>query len=380
MCLHHTSAMNSQEILCRMALPQLPGIGIATARQLLCAAGGRAAMLFERRNELPELIPGIPKRIIASLDNPGVLRLCEAELSFAEKNHIVCLTSDDEAYPSRLRECDDAPLVLFYRGTADLNKRHIISMVGTRNATDYGKNLCTRFMNELHEILPDALIVSGLAYGIDVCSHRAALDCGMETVGVLAHGLDRIYPPVHRKTAAEMTAQGGLLTEYMSGTSPDRQNFIKRNRIVAGLSDATIVVESAAKGGSLITAEIAESYHRECFAFPGRADDTFSVGCNKLIQSNRAILLQSAEDLVKAMNWDVKTGRPKNVQRQLFVDLTPEEETVVAILGKHPDGLQVNTLVVDCNIAVNRMTTILFELEMKGVIRMLAGGVYKLVG
>lgn len=371
--------MNEKELLYRLALPQLPGIGIVTAHHLLCAAGGQASTLFERRNELPEIIPGISKRTIAALDNPGILRLCGAELAFAEKNHIACLTTDDEAYPSRLRECDDAPLVLFYKGNTDLNKQHVISMVGTRNATDYGKTLCQRFVKELQELLPDVVIVSGLAYGIDVCAHKAALDCGVETIGVLAHGLDRIYPPVHRKIAADMTACGGLLTEYMSGTNPDRQNFIKRNRIVAGLSDATIVVESAIKGGSLITADIAESYHRECFAFPGRVDDTYSAGCNKLILSNQAILLQNAEQLVKAMNWDAKTEKPRSVQRQLFPDLSVDEEKVISCLGQYPDGLQINTLVVDCNIAINRMTGILFELEMKGLIRMQAGGVYKLI-
>lgn len=296
-----------------------------------------------------------------------------------KKNHIACLTCDDEAYPSRLRECDDAPLVLFYRGTSDLNQRHIISMVGTRNATDYGKDICMRFIGELKELLPDVIIVSGLAYGIDIHAHRAALQHKMETIGVLAHGLDRIYPSVHRRTAAEMTQCGGLLTEFMSGTNPDKQNFVKRNRIVAGISDATIVIESANKGGSLITAEIAESYHRDCFAFPGRINDMYSAGCNELIRSNRAVLLQSAEELIKAMNWDSEAQAPAVIQRQLFPELDENEEKIVSLLQKHPDGIQINTLVVESNIAINRMTGILFELEMKGIIRTLAGGIYKLI-
>ena len=253
-----------------------------------------------------------------------------------------------------------------------------VGIVGTRNATDYGKSLCQRFMQELSALIPDVLIVSGLAYGIDIHAHRDALTHGFDTVGVLAHGLDRIYPAVHRRTATEMLTQGGLLTEFMSGTNPDRQNFVKRNRIVAGISDATLVVESGPKGGSLITAEIAESYQRDCFAFPGRVGDTYSTGCNLLIQKNRAALIQSAEDMVKAMNWDHVPISPQVVQRQLFPELTPEEEQVITHLQKHPDGIQINTLVVESNIAINRMTSLLFNLEMKGVVRALAGGVYKM--
>ena len=272
-------------------------------------------------------------------------------------------------------------MLLVYKGTANLNSLHIINLVGTRHATEYGRDICQRFISELHEIMPDVLIVSGLAYGIDINAHRAALQYGMNTVGVLAHGLDRIYPAVHRRTAAEMLNHGGLLTEYPSGTNPDRQNFIKRNRIVAGMSDATIVVESAAKGGALITADIAESYNRDCFAFPGRIGDEFSIGCNALIRNNRATLLQSAEELVKAMNWDyTPASSPREgIQRQLFPDLTPEEELVTSQLEKNPDGLQINTIVVNTNIPINRMTGILFEMEMKGIVRALAGGVYKLV-
>lgn len=370
--------MNTNEALYRLALPQLPGIGIVGAHRLLEATGGKASILFEHTGELGDIVPGISPKIAEAFHAPDILRRCEAELIFAEKNRITCLTSADEEYPSRLRECDDAPLVLFYKGTASLNKRHIVSMVGTRNATDYGKELCLRFISDLKELVPDVLVVSGLAYGIDIHAHRAALGQQLETVGVLAHGLDRIYPSVHRHTAVEMSRQGGLLTEFMSGTNPDKQNFVKRNRIVAGISDATIVVESAVKGGSLITADIAESYHRDCFAFPGRIHDTYSAGCNELIRSNRAVLLQNAEEFVKAMNWDSTGQKPVAIQRQLFPELDENEQKVVDLLAKHSEGIQINTLVVESNIAINRMTSILFELEMKGVIRSLAGGMYKL--
>ena len=367
-----------EEQLYSLALTRIPGLGLIGAHRLIETVGS-AATIFQEAAHIDELVPGISPKLKEALDCPDILRLCEAELKFAEKNQIRCLTLHDEDYPSRMRECDDAPIVLFYRGSTNLNRLHVINMVGTRHATDYGKDICQRFLRELHDILPDVLVVSGLAYGIDIHAHRAALEFGLDTIGVLAHGLDRIYPSVHRHTAVEMLSHGGLLTEFPSGTNPDRQNFIKRNRIVAGISDATIVVQSAAKGGALITADIAESYQRDCFAFPGRVGDEFSVGCNNLIRNNHAILLQSAEELVKAMSWDTVCQKPQAIQRELFIDLSPEEEVVYNLLQKQEDGLQINSLVVSANIPINRMTGILFEMEMKGIIRGLAGGVYRVV-
>lgn len=367
-----------EEQLYSLALTRIPGLGLIGAHRLLETVGS-ATTIFKEAQHIDELAPGISPKLKEALNCPDVLRLCEAELKFAEKNQIRCLTFQDEDYPSRMRECDDAPIVLFYRGSTDLNRLHIINMVGTRHATEYGKDICQRFLRELHELLPDVLVVSGLAYGIDIHAHRAALEFGLDTVGVLAHGLDRIYPSVHRHTAVEMLSHGGLLTEFPSGTNPDRQNFIKRNRIVAGISDATIVVESAAKGGALITADIAESYQRDCFAFPGRVGDEFSIGCNNLIRNNRAALLQSAEELVKAMAWDTVCQKPQAIQRELFFDLSPEEEVVYKLLQQQENGMQINSLVVSANIPINRMTGILFEMEMKGIIRALAGGVYRVI-
>lgn len=260
------------------------------------------------------------------------------------------------------------------------NALRIINMVGTRNATEYGKQLCASFLRDLKILCPEVLVVSGLAYGIDIHAHRAALANSLPTIGVLAHGLDRIYPSVHRKTAVDMLQQGGLLTEFLTGTNPDKHNFISRNRIVAGMADATIVVESAAKGGSLITADIAESYHRDCFAFPGRTMDASSIGCNQLIRDNKAALLLSAEDFVKAMCWDAssQSRKAENVQRNLFPELSEEEQRIVSLLQAQ-GALQINTLVVEADIAVHKMNAILFELEMKGVIRILAGGMYQLL-
>ena len=373
--------INSQEILHCLALQQLPGVGLVSAR-LLYDVFGNATDVFARKDELVHYTQPAQRRLIKQLDCPEAFRRAEQELVFAQKNGIDVICIGDRRYPSRLRECPDAPLVLFFKGDTNLNALRVVSLVGTRNATDYGRQLCNDFIRDLKVLCPEVLVVSGLAYGIDIAAHRAALEHQLPTVGVLAHGLDRIYPAVHRKTAVDMLEQGGLLTEYMTGTNPDRQNFVQRNRIVAGMADATIVVESAAKGGALITAGLATDYHRDCFAFPGRIGDPYSVGCNALVRDNKAALILSAEDFVKAMSWDiVSTSRqaPEAIQRQLFLDLTPEEEALVAALRPHRDGLQINMLVVEADIPINRASAMLFELEMKGVVRALAGGVYKVV-
>lgn len=362
-----------------LALTRIPGLGLMGAYNLVRTLGSASA-IFQHRKELKELLPEVSDKLIKALDCPEAFHRAEEELKYAEKNQIQCITLNDAAYPSRLKECEDAPLALFYRGNAPLNALKVISMVGTRHATAYGEDLCQSFIRELKELRPDVLIVSGLAYGIDICAHRAALQHGFATIGVLAHGLDRIYPTAHRKTAIDMMNHGGLLTEFMSGTNPDRQNFVKRNRIVAGMSDATIVVESAIKGGALITAELAESYHRDCFAFPGRTTDIYSAGCNEIIRNNRASLLSSAEDFVNAIGWNLTNNKTKDViQRELFPELSEEEKKIVQVLHRNPDGIQINTLVVETNIPINRISAILFELEMKGVVRALAGGVYRLL-
>lgn len=372
--------MNNNELLCSIALTLCPGIGHIVARRLVNSVGS-AAEVFRRREELPELLSGITPTVMNALNTPAAFARAERELKFIEKNHISCLTLKDEAYPSRLRECDDAPIVLFLKGNADLNRLRVINLVGTRHATDYGKQFCADFLHDLAAIYPDTLVVSGLAYGIDIHAHRAALENRLSTVAVLAHGLDRIYPSDHRKTAIDMLADGGLLTEFLSETNPDRYNFVSRNRIVAGLCDATIVVESAAKGGSLITAELAEGYHRDCFAVPGRTTDIASVGCNRLIRKNKATLVQNAEEFLQAMNWTPSSrhSKPEGIQRTLFPELTEEEEQVVRILARLGD-LHINALVVETNIPVNRMSVLLFELEMKGVVKAMVGGCYRLLG
>ena len=362
-----------------LALTRIPGLGLMGACSLMRTLGSASA-IFQNRKDLKELIPEVSHKLVKALDCPEAFKRAKQELQFAEKNQIQCITLNDPAYPSRLRECEDAPLALFYRGNASLNALRIVSMVGTRHATAYGEEVCQSFVSDLANLCPDVLIVSGLAYGIDIQAHKAALQHGFPTIGVLAHGLDRIYPTAHRKTAVSMMDQGGLLTEFMSGTNPDRQNFVKRNRIVAGMSDATIVIESATKGGALITAELAESYHRDCFAFPGKTTDPYSTGCNKLIQNNKASLVLSAEDFVNAMGWNAHDKKPKEaIQRELFPELNEEERAIVAILQQSTEGIQINTLVVKANIPINRMSSLLFELEMKGVVKAMAGGIYRLI-
>lgn len=371
--------MDNKEILSLIALQHIPGIGSITAKRLIESIGS-ATQIFEQRTELPGLIPNVQPSLVKALDCPSAHRRAEQELAFIDKHRIICLGYNDEAYPSRLRECDDAPILLFYRGNTNLNPRHIVSIVGTRKCTDYGRDLCGCFVRDLAAKLPDVLIVSGLAYGIDVCAHRAAIKYGLPTVGVLAHGLDRIYPSVHRNIAAQMTQCGGMLTEYVSFTEPERQNFLQRNRIVAGMADATLIVESAAKGGALVTANIANSYGRDCFAFPGRIDDLASAGCHHLIRNHQAALVTSADDFIEAMMWNTsQNGHPDAIQRTLFPDLSDEESCIVELLGQHADGVHINTLVVEADIPINRLSALLFELELRGIVRPLAGSSYKLI-
>ncbi|MBQ6745543.1 MAG: DNA-processing protein DprA [Bacteroidaceae bacterium] len=369
--------MTNDEKTCAIALTLCEGVGHINAKRLIDEVGSASAV-FENRLHLRELIPDVSQRLVNMLDCPDAFKRAEKELNFVEKNHITCLTIKDENYPSRLRECEDAPIVLFFKGNADLNRLHMVSMVGTRMATQYGKQFCADFVRDLSALCPDATIVSGLAYGIDVHSHRAAIDNHLTTIGVLAHGLDRIYPSQHRQIAKEMLSNGGLLTEFLTDTEPDAYNFISRNRIVAGMTDVTIVVESASKGGSLITASLANTYNRDCFAVPGRINDEKSKGCNHLIRDNKASLITNAEDFVNAMGWQTPSAKPEAIQRNLFVDLTDEETLVVNLLQQRGD-LHVNTLTVEANMPIHQLTSLLFGLEMKGVVKALVGGVYHLL-
>ena len=371
-----------QEIFYAMALTRLTNFNYQQALELYKAVGS-AQMLYEHRNEIGDIIKDASPRLMEALKYwDEAMRRAEAELRFMEEHRIRALTLNDDDYPQRLTECPDAPIIIYYTGNADLNQEKIVSIVGTRHATPYGQDLIHRFVSELRGLCPQVLIVSGLAYGVDICAHREALANGYPTVGVLAHGLDQIYPYRHRDTAAQMLNHGGLLTEFMSQTNADKPNFVRRNRIVAGMADAVILVESAAKGGGLITAEIAQSYARSVFAFPGNVGQPYSEGCNNLIRDKGAGLISNAQDFVKAMGWWEETHRQQafadGIERNLFPDLTTEEQQVVSLLQQTND-LQLNIITVKTGIPIGRLTALLFQLEMKGMVKPLAGGMYHLL-
>lgn len=373
----------SQETLYAIALTRISYFNIATCLQLYRKLGSATAIM-ENRNNIKDVISDASPRLVHALsDVSEALHRAEAEFEFDNAHAIRPLTMSCDDYPERLRDSDDAPIVLFYRGNADLNQRRIVSIVGTRHCTAYGQDILTKFCQDLKELCPDVLIVSGLAYGVDICAHRNALRNSFDTIGVLAHGLDMLYPSAHRDTAKDMLSHGGLLTEFLTNTNPDKMNFVRRNRIVAGISDATIVVESAARGGSLITADIAQSYARDVFTFPGNVNSTYSEGCNNLIRDNKAALITCAEDFVKAMGWEqdnqVKEARAKGIERQLFPELTAEETRIVELLQRNND-LQLNIIAVQTGLPIGNISALLFSLELKGVIKLYAGGVYHLLG
>ncbi len=364
-----------------MALTRLPRLSLINAR-LLVEQVGSAAAVVEHRRELRDLLPEATDRLTEAMGGlDDALEQAKREYDFATAGHIRCLSLGDADYPQQLLQCEDAPLVLYYLGNSDLNQLHVVSIVGTRRCTSYGKDVCESFVADLQRYYPDTLIVSGLAYGVDITAHRAALSHGMATVGVLAHGLDTIYPSLHRPTAAMMVKQGGLLTEYMSKTTPEKGNFVRRNRIVAGLACATVVVESGARGGSLITADLAATYNREVCTFPGRVTDQYSEGCNQLIAQQKAHLITSAEDFLHAVGWpDPLKGKKRSRQQELFpgeIPLTPDEQAIVTTLV-NVDDKAINQIVVESNLPYSRVSALLFEMEMKNLVQALGGARYRL--
>ncbi len=374
--------LNSQEIINTIALTHINYFHLTGMLQLYRRMGSATAVI-EHRNNIKDVIPDASPKLITSLqqlDEP--LHRAEVELEWDEAHGIMPLCMNDENYPQRLKECDDAPLMLFYKGNINLNQRRVICIVGTRRNTMYGEDLIRRFITELKQLCPQLLIVSGLAYGVDIIAHRQALHNGYPTVGVLAHGLDYLYPARHKQTADEMVHKGGLLTEFLTQTNADKINFVRRNRIVAGISDACIVVESAAHGGGLITASLARTYNREVFAFPGNVGSQYSEGCNNLIRDNVAGLINNASDFIKCMGWDedakLQKAQQVGIERQLFPELSAEELKVVNVLTKRND-LQINMLSIQADIPISHLTATLFSLEMKGVVKTLPGGVYHLL-
>jgi DNA processing protein len=364
----------NNDLLYQIALTLVPNIGDVRAKSLLEQFENAEAIFKAKKNQL-ENIEGIGTIAANAIKQFADFKICEDEMKFIEKSKITPLFITNENYPQRLLNCYDSPTLLYYKGNADLNTPKIISVVGTRSNSDYGKNICEKILEDLAE--QNILIMSGLAFGIDTIAHKASLKNNLKTVGVMAHGLDKVYPAQNKSLAVEMLTKGGLLTDFMSGTNPDRQNFPRRNRIVAGICDALIVIESSAKGGSLITAELANSYNKDVFAIPGRVNDSRSEGCNYLIKNNKALLITSADDLLHIMNWkDV----PKKVkqQRELFIELTPDEKIITDIL-KERENIQIDELYFKSGLSSSAVANALLMLEMQGIVASLPGKVFKLI-
>lgn len=366
---------NDERLIHTIGLGLLDGIGPVNARKLVAWCGSPEQVFREKKQNLMRT-PGIGE-ITAKAIHTSVLDRAEAELQFIRKNKIKACTYLHDDYPRRLRNCEDAPLVLFSLGRSNLNAEKIVSVVGTRNPSEKGKEICEKLIADLQG--KGITVVSGLAYGIDICAHRAALKNDVPTVGVLAHGLDRIYPASHRSTAQKMLEQGGLLTEFISHTNPDRENFPKRNRIVAGMCDATIVIETAIKGGSVITAMLANDYNRDVFAFPGRPGDEKSSGCNRLIKLNRAALAENAEDILGLMGWnDGPQQKKKEVQALLFPDLEKDELIVYEWLKEKGES-GIDLITTSLQWPMSKVSSLLLSLEFKSVVKSLPGKRYDLL-
>lgn len=365
------------ELLYQLALTLVPNVGDVQSKILIHHFGTAEAVFKARQSEL-EKIEGIGTIRAASIRQFQDFATAEKELAFIEKYHIKTLFLTDEAYPQRLLNCYDSPTLLFYKGTADLNASKIVAIVGTRSYTDYGKHFTEKLVADLarHNIL----IVSGLAFGIDAIAHKSALRNNLATVGVVGHGLDKIYPLENTHLAKDMVKEnGGLLTEFFSGTKPDKHNFPLRNRIVAGMSDATIVIETNIKGGSMITAKLADAYNKDVFAVPGRTTDKISSGCNHLIKYQKAQLVTDADDLLETMGWKEKKSKAKpQKQRELFIELTPDEKSVIQML-QEKDAVHIDEINIRSGLSSSMVAAAILNLELQGVVASLPGKRYQLL-
>ena len=375
--------MIDENLKYKIGITLIKGIGCNLSKSLIAYVGSVEGVFKEKQQNLAK-IPGIgeilSREIVTQINSQGVLKRAEQEIEFILKNKILTTYFTDRDYPYRLKECPDSPIMIYSKGPCSLNDGKFVGIVGTRNATETGKENCKKLISDLARVLPNTVIVSGLAYGIDICAHKTALESGLPTIGVIGHGLDRMYPEVHRPVAVKMVQDGALLTEYLSQTNPDKQNFVQRNRIIAGLCDAIVVVESGIKGGALITAEIANEYNRDVFAFPGRVTDEWSAGCNALIKNNKASLIESSEDILRFMNWEKQNStKAPNVQTALFLDLSDEEKEIITTLRQNPDGIQFNELAIQLEKPISKTSSLLLDMEFKGLVRCLPGNVYRIV-
>jgi DNA processing protein len=367
------NALNS-ELLYQLALTLVPNIGDVQAK-ILIQHFGNASSIFKAKTSNLESIEGIGTIRAKSIKEFRDFTIAEKEIGFIENIKPLFIT--DKEYPQRLRNCYDSPALLFYKGKADMNASRIISIVGTRNNTEYGKSFTEKLVKDLSG--ENVLIVSGLAFGIDAIAHKAALKNGLPTIGAVGHGLDIIYPSENKSLAKDMVQQeGGIISEFFSGTKPDKHHFPLRNRIVAGLADATVVIETAVKGGSMITAKLADSYNRDVFAVPGRVNDSKSKGCNHLIQYNKAILLTDATQLMQVMGWEEKKKENTPQQRELFIDLAPEEKQVIQLL-KEKEQVHIDEINLRSGLNSSSIAAAILNLELQGVIATLPGKIYKLI-
>ncbi|UAY51742.1 DNA-processing protein DprA [Ferruginibacter albus] len=365
----------NKDLLYQIALTLVPNIGNVHAKSLVTIFESAEAVFKSKKKDLENIegIGAVRAKSIKEFDN---FLSSEEEIQFIERYKITPLFINDEVYPKRLLNCYDSPILLFYRGNADLNHSKIISIVGTRTNSDYGKTVCEKLIEDLSN--ENVLVISGLAFGVDTIAHKAALKHKLQTVGVLAHGLDRIYPAQNKALAKQMVEHGGLLTEFLSNTDPGKQNFPKRNRIVAGMSDAVIVIETSKKGGSLITAELGNSYNKDVFAIPGRTTDSKSEGCNYLIKNNKAALITCADDLLENMGWKEHSKSSPKKQRELFIELSEDERIIVDLLRQH-EQIHIDELYFKTGLSSSASAAALLSLEMQGIVNVLPGKLYKLV-
>lgn len=372
--------MDTNELKYLIALPLLPEVGQKRAREMYEFFGSAENVFLADEQQLAQ-IPNIGKATVSSIINgkKQALQRAEKELIFVERHQINCYCYFDDNYPYRLRECEDAPLLIYSKGNVRFNSGKMVAVVGTRMPTDAGKERCQKLIRELAAAVGDITVISGLAYGIDVTAHKAAIEAGIPTIIIPAHGLDRIYPAIHRQVAINALEKGGILTEYMSETEPEKQNFVARNRIVAGLSDCVVVVESRKKGGSLITAEMAWNYNRDIFTFPGRPEDINSAGCNNLIKRQKASLIECADDIIDAMRWRKEDNTSKALQTELFVELNETESLLMKLLADKDNGVHFNDLLADMKLSFSNISALLLDMEMRGLIKSMPGGRYRAV-
>ncbi len=368
--------MTEKNLLYTLALQKATKIGDITAKKLIEHCGSPLAIFKEKSSTL-QTINGVGSFITKSLQDPTLLSKAEKEIEYIKKNNIKHWYFKEDDYPHRLKNCIDSPIVLFHSGNINLNNQKTISIVGTRNITNYGRKICEELIEELSVINP--IIVSGFAYGTDITAHKSAIKNNLQTIGCLAHGLNQIYPKTHKKYIKEVEKNGGFITEFWSSSNPERENFIKRNRIIAGLTEATLVIESAEKGGSLVTADIANSYNREVFAIPGRPEDNLSIGTNNLIKHQKAQLVNAASDIIYFLNWKTKKTIKNTFQPKLFIELNEIEKQIVDFL-KSNDKSALDIISLSCNLPIHSISSSLLNLELKGVIRPYPGKQFEYIG